>query len=201
MNGVPFEAGTAEYWGRDWNYEAIHGSIDLGLDEHRAQVQPTGAYPYHGLPAGLIAKLGGDGGKMLLLGWAGDGFPIYTERAHSDAKDAASPLRKMRSSYLLKEGTRPGGADGPGGKYDGAFSADYEDVAGRGDLDECHGRSGVTPEFPGGTHYYCVTEEFPFVARMWGGTPDRSFMKGGPGMGPPGGRRGPPGRGGPPRGF
>ena len=194
VNGVPFEAGTAEFWGRDWNYEAISGSLDLGLDEHRAHVQPTGAYHYHGPPTGLIAKLGGDERRMLLLGWAADGFPIYASRAHADAKDAASPLQQMRSSYRLKSGMRPGNPDGPGGKYDGAFTADHEFVEGSGDLDECNGRFGVTPEFPAGTYYYCVTEQFPFVARAWRGTPDRSFMKGGPGGGPPS-RRGPPGAG------
>jgi hypothetical protein len=189
VNGVPFEAGTNEYWSDAWNYEAIHGSIDLGLDEHHAHVQPTGAYHYHGLPTGLIAKLGGDAGKMVLLGWAADGFPIYTSQAHTEAGDGASPLKRMRSSYRLKEGTRPASPEGPGGKYDGAFTADYEYVAGSGDLDECNGRTGVTPEFPGGTYYYCVTGEFPFVARAWRGTPDPSFMKGGRGMRPPG-RRG-----------
>jgi YHYH protein len=194
VNGVPFEAGTNEYWGDGWNYEAIHGSINLGLDEHRAHVQPSGAYHYHGLPVGLIARLGGDGGKMLLLGWAADGFPIYTDHAHATAQDAASPLKRMQSSYRLREGARPERPSGPGGTYDGAFTADYEYKSGSGDLDECNGRTGVTPEFPGGTYYYCVTEAFPFVARSWRGTPDRTFMKGGPGMGPPGGRRGPPGR-------
>jgi len=67
-------------------------------------------------------------------------------------------------------------------------------------ITECNGRFGVTPEHPTATYYYCVTEEFPFVARRWRGTPDRTFMKGGPGMGPPGGRGGPPGPGGPRRG-
>ena len=200
-NGVPFEAGTAEAWSDAWRYEAIGGALDLGLDEHRAHVQPTGAYHYHGLPTGLIAKLGGDAGRMLLLGWAADGFPIYSDRAHRDAQDAASPLQRMRSSYRLKPGTRPGSPDGPGGKCDGAFTADYEFAAGSGDLDECNGRTGVTPEYPAGTYFYCVTVEFPFVARAWRGTPDRTFMKGGPGMGPPGGRRGPPERGHPPGPF
>lgn len=199
VNGVPFEAGTAELWSEEWRYEAIGGAINLGLDEHRAHVQPTGAYHYHGPPTGLIAKRGGDASKMLLLGWAADGFPIYTSRAHSDAKDAASPLKQMRSSYRLKTGSRPAEPAGPGGKYDGAFAADYEFAPGSGDLDECNGRTGVTPEYPDGTYYYCVTEEFPFVARSWRGTPDRTFMKGGPGGpgrpgGPPGGRRGPPPR-------
>ncbi|MBI5772736.1 MAG: YHYH protein [Verrucomicrobia bacterium] len=203
LNGVPFEAGTAEFWSRDWKYEAIGGSINLGLDEHRAHVQPTGAYHYHGLPNGLIASLGGDGKKMLQIGWAADGFPIYTSHAPTDANDLKSALKKMRSSYQLKKGARPGAPNGPGGKFDGAFTADYEFVKGSGDLDECNGRFGVTPEFPQGTYYYCLTVEFPFAPRYWRGTPDASFMKRGPGPGDPGGpggkgkdgkKKGPPGQ-------
>ncbi len=57
-------------------------------------------------------------------------------------------------------------------------------------LAECNGRSGVTPEFPDGTYYYCISAEFPFVPRTWRGQPDQSFSKGdrppggGPGRGP-----------------
>jgi hypothetical protein len=202
LNGVPFEAGTAEFWNRDWKYEAIGGSINLGLDANFAHVQPQGAYHYHCLPTGLIQRLGGDAGRMLLIGWAADGYPIYTSQAHAIAGDAKSPVRVMRSSYQLKAGTRPGSPNGPGGRHDGAFTADYEFVKGSGDLDECNGRTGVTPEFPKGTYYYCITAEFPFFGRQWRGVPDASFQKHGPGgFGPPGNGRGRPpgpGRGGPP---
>jgi hypothetical protein len=179
LNGVPFEPGTGEFWNgrREWNYEAKSGAIDLGLDAHNAHVQPTGAYHYHGLPTGLIQKLGGDGKKMLLIGWAADGFPIYMSQAHGSATNVASPLKKMQSSWQLKKGVRNGG---PGGNYDGRFTADYEYVPGSGDLDECNGRFGVTPEFPQGTYYYCITDEFPQLARSWRGTPDASFFKRGP---------------------
>ncbi|PYJ02871.1 MAG: hypothetical protein DME25_14715, partial [Verrucomicrobia bacterium] len=184
LNGVPFEPGTAEFWNgqHEWNYEAKSGFINLGLDDHNAHVQPTGAYHYHGLPTGLIEGLGGDRKKMLLVGWAADGFPIYTAYGHADPNDAKSPLRKMRSSFRLKAGERYGG---PGGKYDGKFTADYEYVAGSGDLDECNGRFGVTPEFPQGAYHYYLSEAFPWIGRQWRGTPDSSFFKRGPG---PGGR-------------
>ena len=192
LNGVPFEPGTAEVWNnrREWNYEAKSGFIDLGLDANNAHVQPTGAYHYHGLPSGLIEKLGGDAKTMLLVGYAADGFPIYTSAAHSVAMNAASPLKKMRSSFQVKKGARPGSPDGPGGNYDGKFTADFEYVKGSGDLDECNGRFGVTPEFPDGIYYYCITEEFPQLARQWRGRPDASFYKRGPGPGGRGPRRG-----------
>jgi len=207
VNGVPFEPGTAEAWHNDrrsgWRYEANTGFLDLGLDEHHAHVQPTGAYHYHALPTGLVERLGGDGKKMLLVGWAADGFPLYTAFAHGDANDAKSPLRKMKSGCQLKKGPRLAAPDGPGGNYDGRFTEDWEYVQGSGDLDELNGRTGVTPEFPGGTYYYCITDEFPSLGRAWRGTPDPSFAKaGGPPAGrgfgpPPGGPGGPGGFGGP----
>ena len=146
-------------------------------------MQPNGAYHYHAAPLGLIAQLGGDTNRMLLVGWAADGFPIYTANGHSDPKDLKSPIRPMKSSYRLKSGTRPGG---PGMKYDGRFAEDFEFVPGRGDLDFSNGRVSVTPEFPLGIYCYFITEEFPRIARFWRGVPDASFNKRGP---RPGARR------------
>ena len=214
VNGVPFEPGTAEFWNgdRSWVYEALGGFINLGLDQSNAHVQPSGAYHYHATPTGLLSSLGGDTKTMRLIGWAADGYPIYTSKAHASAMDADSPLREMKSSYQLKKASRAGG---PGGTPDGRFAQDFEFVSGSGDLDASNGRTGVTPEFPQGTYYYCVTDEFPWISRYWRGTPDTSFFKQrGPGPGgapgqrqgqgqgpPPGAGLGPlPGPGGPRRG-
>jgi hypothetical protein len=208
FNGVPFEPGTGETWNNDprsgWRYEAATGFLNLGLDEHNAHVQPSGAYHYHALPVGLVQRLGGDERKMLLVGWAADGFPLYTNQAYTDSANPASGLRRMKSSYQLRKGARPAQAGGPGGKYDGRFTQDFEYVKGSGDLDEFNGRTGVTPEFPGGTYYYCISADFPFLPRLWRGIPDASFDKGdrppdgGPGMRPA--RAGSPGPGFPPPG-
>lgn len=191
INGVVFDAETAEFWNRDrrsgWNYEAKSGRINLGLDQSNAHVQPTGSYHYHGLPTGLISNLNKTK-AVALIGVAADGFPIYGQYGYADAQDATSEIRKMKSSYRIKKGTRP---NGPGGKYDGTFVADYEYVEGAGDLDECNGRFGVTPEYPDGIYHYYIIEEFPFIPRNFRGTPDSSFQRRGPGPG----RRG-PGRGG-----
>ena len=86
------------------------------------------------------------------------------------------------------QANRPKGDDGPGGKYDGTFIQDYEFVKGSGDLDECNGRKGVTPEYPDGTYYYVVTDAFPFIPRFYRGTPDSSFERR---MGPPPGGKPP----------
>jgi len=201
VNGVVFDPGAAEWFNRDrnsgWQYEPLSGAVNLGVDKSNAHVQPNGAYHYHGAPTGLIEKLTGGQEKMVLIGWAADGFPIYNNRGPSDAKDAHSAVKKLKSSYRIKAGERP---DGPKGKYDGTFVADYEYAAGNGDLDECNGRTGVTGEFPSGTYYYVLTDEFPFIPRFFRGTPDPSFNTHGPGGGGPpgagpGGRpNGPPGR-------
>ncbi|HYG78281.1 MAG TPA: YHYH protein [Planctomycetota bacterium] len=194
INGVPFEPGTAEFWNGDpqWKYEAMSGAIDLGLDQSHAHVQPGGLYHYHGLPTGIVERLGGDGKKMLLVGYAADGFPIYTSFGHADPMNAKSALRKMKPSWQLKKGERPSPPDGPGRKYDGTYTQDYEYVKGSGDLDECNGRIGVTPEYPDGIYHYYITDTFPVLGRYWRGTPDHSFFKKGPPGGGPGGRRGPP---------
>ncbi|MEL6330464.1 MAG: YHYH protein [Planctomycetota bacterium] len=202
INGVIFDAGTAEFWspsGRrfgarsDWNHEAIGGSLDLGLDEHNAHVQPTGKYHYHGPPAGLIAELD-SGDAMTLIGWGFDGFPIYAARGHADPNDPDSPLMTLTPSYRPKQGERPAPPDGPGGAFDGSYTADWEYVQGLGDLDEANGRHGVTPEFPDGTYYYVVTGEFPYVPRFWRGTPDESLTRRGPNRGAGRGERQRPGR-------
>jgi hypothetical protein len=181
LNGVPFDPGAAEWWDDDpqsgWQYEALSGKVNLGIDSNNAHVQPNGAYHYHGLPQGLIRKRG-DSSKMLLIGYAADGFPIYFEPG-------------ARSSYRVKSGTR---TSGPGGAYDGTFVEDWEYRAGSGDLDECNGRTSATPENPDGIYHYVVTAQFPFVPRFYRGTPDPSFERRGPG-----GPRGPRPPGPPPR--
>jgi len=184
VNGVVFDPGTAEFWKSDpasgWRREAIvQGKGGLGMDRNMAHVQPNGAYHYHGIPAGLVEQLPGSGRK--LIGYAADGFPIYT------------PTSEDRPGYRLKSGDRPGGSQGPGGTYDGTYTQDYEFSPEAGTLDEANGRTGTTPEYPEGTYFYVATEEFPFYPRKLKGTPDSSFQRGGPGAG--GGRPAGPGAG------
>jgi hypothetical protein len=216
LNGVPFDPGTAEVWSKNgrthargggahggdhWNYDALSGKINLGIDSSNAHVQPSGAYHYHGIPHGLAARQKKiiSQPAMILVGYAADGFPIYSEVAYDVADDASSKLRKMKPSYRLKKGTRPGGDDAPGGKYDGTYIQDFEYVEGLGDLDECNGRTGVTPQYPDGTYYYVLTETYPMIPRAFRGEPDESFerRRGGRNGGGPDGdddRRGPPPR-------
>ena len=120
---------------------------------------------------------------MHLLGYAADGFPIYGPDGPADPTDLRSPTRRLRSSYRLRKGHRD---SSPGGQYDGTFVEDFEYVAGLGDLDQCNGRLGPTPEFPEGTYHYVLTDEFPFIPRLYRGEPNPSFRHGPPpGVSPP----------------
>jgi hypothetical protein len=186
-----------------WNIEALgQTSFNFGVDSNNAHVQPFGAYHYHGVPEGVLQKLG-KGMAPTLVGFALDGFPVYARYGYTTADDATSAVKVMKGSYQTKaspDAGRPSTATYPMG----AFTQDYEYVAGSGDLDECNGRTGVTPEFPSGIYTYYITDTYPFIQRCVKGTatqlpmPDGGMMgmmgppppDGGMPMGPP-----PPGGG------
>lgn len=158
----------------EWNLEALN--VAIGLDCNNAHVQPTGKYHYHSSPVGYLASLGTLTNKMTLVGYAADGFPVYYKYAYSSATNSSSAVVAMTSSFRLKSGTRPGdGVTAPNGTYNGVYSNDYEYVSGLGTLDIANGRTGVTPEYPSGTYYYIITEEFPSIPRYFRGTPSTSF--------------------------
>ena len=168
LNGIPFEPGTAECYGRsrgqrgpmhtcEWREEAIvNGNGQLGLDWSNAHVQPDGTYHYHGVPNGLIKMLKQDGVDLVHVGYAADGFKLMVSQG-----------RHYKSSYNLKSGKRPSGA--PLGKYDGSYTADYEFVKGLGALNACNGTY-INDEF-----VYFITHDFPFAPRCLMGNSDPSF--------------------------
>lgn len=163
----------------DWNLEA--SMVQIGLDCNNAHVQPTGKYHYHGVPTLYLESLTNSAESMIHLGYAADGFPIYYQNAYSIPEDTSSSLIDLVSSYRLKTGSRPGDCDSaPCGEYTGVYTADYEYVEGLGDLDECNGREGVTREFPNGTYYYVITDEYPGIPRCFVGLPSDDFQLGQP---------------------
>ena len=187
LNGVEVDPVAAEPWPHtkpvsnshnwDWNLEAT--MVDIGLDCNTAHVQPTGKYHYHGVPKLYLESITSNSNEMLHVGWAADGYPIYYAYGFSTADDNSSSMKMLNSSYQLKSGERSGDGDSaPCGPHTGVYSADYEYVEGLGDLDECNGREGVTPEFPEGTYYYVITNEFPGVPRCFVGTPSNDFKIG-----------------------
>jgi hypothetical protein len=115
------------------------------------------------MPEGYLTKLN-KGKTMTLVGWAADGFPIYARYGFTSASDATSAIKVMTGSYRTKttpDANRPSTA-----LYAmGTFKNDWEYVAGLSDLDECNGRTGVTPEFPNGTYHYYATDTYPYLQR------------------------------------
>lgn len=187
LNGVkidpganfPFENPNTGEQNYGWVLEATTNTSITTLDCNQAHLQPDGAYHYHGDFSGYAATLNADATKMTQVGWAADGYPVYYKYAYSSASDINSTIVELKSSYRLKSGERPGdGISAPCGTYTGKYEADYEYVASLSDLDECNGRFGVTPEFPGGTYYYVITADYPIIPRCFWGTPDQSFKIG-----------------------
>lgn len=178
LNGVKIDAGTADTCSDNsascrlappmqgsWSIEALgQDSFNFGDDENHAHVQPTGAYHYHGIPEGFVSKLN-KGEAMTHIGWAADGFPIYARYGYSDPADSDSSMVVVQSSYRLK--TRPVENCAEVTTYPmGTFIQDYEYVEGRGHLDECNGRTGVTSELSAGIYHYFAADTNPFLQRF-----------------------------------
>lgn len=189
LNGIKIDASTAgscDDSGSDcsminpsgnWHIEALGpSSFNFGTDDNNAHVQPGGEYHYHGIPEGFVELRGGDSSSITLIAWAADGFPIYARYGYSDATDASSSIKAMSGSYKLLDtplASRPSSET-----YAlGTFKEDWEYVHGLGDLDECNGRVGVTPEFPDGIYHYYATDSYPYFQRCVKGEVEVSSAK------------------------
>ena len=184
FSGVAIDPFTAEFFrnggkvNRSWNETTLTTAVNLGLDCNNAHVQPTGESHYHARPTAFIEQLTSEQTptEMVKLGYAADGFPIYYKYGY----DTNGVLVEFESGYRLKEGSRPGdGVSAPEGCYDGLYFQDYEYVAGISALDQANGRMGKTPESEH-KYYYVVTDNFPSSPLYFRGTPDPSFIHGGP---------------------
>ena len=168
-----------------WSIEAVgQNSFDFGTDDNNAHVQPNGGgYHYHGMPEGFVTLQGGDDTKMTMIGWAADGFPIYARYGYTDPDDASSAIKVMTGSYQTDADNVPSDRASVDVIPLGTFAQDWAYVAGSGDLDECNGRTGVTPEFPNGIYHYYATDSYPYFQRCVSGEVEST---GGPGtQGPP----------------
>jgi hypothetical protein len=164
-----------------WRMEALgQTTFNFGADGSNGHVQPGGLYHYHGMPEKFIDKLGKGKQTMTLVGWASDGFPMYARYGFVDASNAQSGVKVLSSSWRKK--TSPDSGRPSATIFSmGTFLQDYEYVAGSGDLDECNGRTGVTPDFPKGIYHYMVTDAWPYVHRCVKGTASASATGGGAG--------------------
>ncbi|MEM9338822.1 MAG: YHYH protein [Bacteroidota bacterium] len=186
-NGVEFHPMGLKPWENpndgeeNWEWQAkVTEQNETSLDAFGAHVTSQGLYHYHGDIVGLAEE---DGARhSLIYGFAADGFPIYYKYGYTSANDATTSIKELKSSYRLKSGARTGtgtaGADYPDGTHDGTYIQDFEFVDGLGDLDECNGRQGVTPEYPDGTYYYVITADFPVTPNCFFGTPDDDWKIG-----------------------
>jgi hypothetical protein len=140
--------------------------FSFGTDSNNAHVQPNGSYHYHGMPEALLtdAAVSEANPKMLLVGWASDGYPIYARYCYTTASDSTSGLKKCTGSFKIDTVADSGRASTDWAPL-GTFAEDYSYSAGSGDLDECNGRTGVTPEFPKGIYYYMITDTYPYIGR------------------------------------
>jgi hypothetical protein len=170
--GCAYDRGTGT-----WRMEAMPDpgvspwKFDFGTDENNAHVQPNGQYHYHGMPTKLITKLNiASTSSMTLVGWAADGFPIYANYGYTTATNASSVLKEMKGSYRVKT-TPDSGRPATNLFAMGHFQQDWVFDASVGDLDECNGRTGVTPEFPSGIYHYYITKTYPFIQRCVKGLP------------------------------
>mgnify|MGYP002359447946 FL=1 len=170
-NAIKFDPATAESYQNAgvWNIEALNQTyFSAGADSSNAHVQPNGAYHYHGIPEGYVTRLA-KGTGMALVGFAVDGFPMYARYGYNTATDANSGTKAMTPSWRKKT-TPSAGRPSTSIAAMGTFTQDFEYVAGLGDLDECNGRFGVTPEFPNGIYHYYITDAFPYIQRCVKGT-------------------------------
>lgn len=184
VNGIPFDPAAAEWWSEQrpayWSKNPLqHPDMIFDLDCHNGHVQPNGAYHYHALPVGLYQSLGGklpekilvNLAKMVMLGWAFDGAPVYgpiCEKEMTQKIDANWWVPK--SGYTHRDGPRvtPDGSSAPPGVYNGDFVQDYEySMSGSSYLDQCNGHYGTTPEFAEGVYHYHITIEFPYIPRCF----------------------------------
>lgn len=163
----------------EWNEEA---AFILNMDENGGHVNAVNRYHYHKVPLQHYQEnLNIDGSKHSpIVGYAADGFPIYYKYLYSNSLDENSNITDFNSGYQLKNGGRPGdGIQAPNGEYDGTYVEDYEYIDGKSSLDECGGRFGITPDYPNGTYYYVITDNWPYIPRCLNGKNiDNSFRLG-----------------------
>ncbi len=184
---------TGEYnW--DWVFEPTvnqgSGSELVSLDCASAHTNSNG-YHYHGNMFEYVEQLRSGisttdevPSEPLQVGWASDGFPIM----YRFGPDKDGNLRELHPSFQLKSGLRPGdGISAPCGAYSGKYSADYEYICGKGDLDQCNGINvpiTLTTVLGQETfeYYYVVTSDYPQFSRCMVGEFSEDFSNSAPSL-------------------
>lgn len=108
--------GQTGSWERNARY-----AEGLTFDPDNAHQPSTGEHHHHISPSGLRYVMGDHmsynaathtyaenpsmPGHSPIIGWAFDGFPIYGPYGYSNAGDASSPVRRMTSGYVMRDGS------------------------------------------------------------------------------------------------
>jgi hypothetical protein len=104
------------YWNRD-----AYVNEGATFDPGNAHQQNAGTYHYHANPIAMRYQLGDHvdfnsstrtynestnavAKHSPILGWVGDGFPIYGPYGYSSASNSASGVRRMISGYVIRNG-------------------------------------------------------------------------------------------------
>ena len=188
VNGIRYNPNSSEYFQDssgadvvDWHIEARY-IFNNSFGNNGGHINSKGEYHYHDIPVDyFIDSLGIDGNSHSpIVGFAADGLPIYYKYVYQDAYSSTGGVTGLNSGYSLKNGTRPGdGFTAPDGPYTGLYYEDYEYSSTT--LDSCNGRYGITPDYPNGTYYYVLTDNYPYIPRCFKGSVlDHSFRSGPP---------------------
>lgn len=146
-----------------WRKDPMSPLAGFFPDSHNAHSQGDGTYHYHGDPKALYNQSGT--AESPVIGFAADGFPIYGPYIND-----RGTIRKVRSSYVPNEGSRPLGTC-PGNVPIGVYIQDYHYQEGTGDLDSCNGMT------RNGQYAYYLTETYPYIIKYFRGIPHPSFKK------------------------
>ena len=143
----------------------------------------SGVYHNH-VPVICMTTLTNSAAHSPIIGYAFDGYPIYGPYGYTNKSDSTSAIKRMIPSYstvLFTNSQRRNLANGTSlsatyygpdvnATYPvGSFLEDYAYTSGLGDLDDCNGRYGKTPEYPNGVYAYFTTVSanftpvYPFV--------------------------------------
>lgn len=183
-----------------WNYDGLGASNRgeaLGMDFNLAHVQPDGTYHYHGNPISL--DTGSDTAHSPLMALAGDGYPVFGQYGYN----SVGSIEKMQSCWVTKSQNprKSIASEIPPPVTEklplGTFVQDYEYDSNCTALDASNGHYGVVPKdamenylqyFDSNSYtdtgdafltiyHYHLTETYPYMARSFAGTPNRSFSK------------------------
>ena len=149
-----------------WHRNAIVAEA-TSFDQCLGHPAPGGVYHNHQNPRCLYSA--DSTHHSPLLGYAFDGYPIYGPYGFVNTNGTGG-ITRIQSTYrfrnITQRQTLPDGTVLQPSQYGpevsttfplGLYAEDFEYVNGLGALNQYNGRTGVTPEYPGGTYAYFVT--------------------------------------------